>query len=120
MVPGTVFAPARDGHVAHPAVAAPGAGQQAVVAAIGEELHCGSVVAGVAEDAQPGFARGCHRAHAGNLGLVRMEHPGVRYALLQEQQGRLELGVGDEALLHRLVVQQVGQHGRGGTAGGVP
>ena len=104
-----VLAPARDRHVLRAAVTTAGAAEHDVVAAVGQDLHRRTRHVGAAENAQLGFGDLRQRAGAGDLRRMRMEHAGARDTLLQQQQGRLELGVGDEALLHWLIAQQVCQ-----------
>ncbi len=84
VVAGAVLAPAGDGHVAHAAVAAAGAGQQAVVAAVGEQLHRRPRRARIAEHAQLGLvlARILGPAY-GAVRLLRMEHAHPRNPFLQ-------------------------------------
>ncbi len=104
---GAVFAPAGERQVAVAAVAAAGMGQHAVVAPVGKQLHFRARARRVAQDAQGGLVLGHGRVLAQGFDLMRMEYADARDAFLQQQQGRLELGIGNETALHRLVAQQV-------------
>ncbi len=104
---GAVLAPAGEREVAVAAVAAAGMGEHAVVAAVGQQLHFRARAAGLAQHAQGRFVLGGGGVLAQRFDFMRMEHADARNALLQQQQGGLELDIGHEAALHRLVAQQV-------------
>ena len=109
VVAGAVFAPAGDGEVLPAAAPAARVRDHDVVAAVRQQLHFRYRRVGAGENAHGRFRAARNRAYRGQLGGMRIERCGLRDALLQQQQGRLEQRVRFEALLHRTLEQQMGE-----------
>ena len=104
-----VLVPARQRQLAAPAVAAAGAAQHHVVAAVRQQLHGRARAVGVGEHAQARFGRLQAAVQFGEAGRVQILGRGLRHAFLQQQAGGLELRVGFEAPLHRPAEQRIAQ-----------
>ncbi len=104
-----VLVPARDRQVVPAAVAASAAGDDHVVAAVGQQLDLGRGGVDGADDADR--RRGAHGRAARHGPLVERGLVGddARHALLQQQQGGLDAAIGLEVPLHGPVLQQVRQ-----------
>ncbi len=109
MIARAVLAPAGQRQLAAAAVAAAGAGNHRVVAAVGQQLHRRSRPVGIGEHAQPRLGRARLAVHFGEAGGVQIFGRGLRYAFLQQQAGGLELRVRFETPLHRPIQQRVRQ-----------
>ena len=118
--------PARDRQVAAAAVAAARAIHHHVVAPVRKQLQCRPARIGIGEHAQLGLGhlgRGTERRQLARLQQSRRR---TRHALLQQQQGRLQLRVGRKTALHGAAKQEVGERqqahalvmGHEGTDGG--
>ena len=105
-----ILAPTRDRQIAPAAVPAAGAGHDHVVAAVGQQMGVHRRAAGIGEHAHRARLFGRSGSRGPRFAGVRKDRrAGLGNAFLQQQIGRPQHGIGQEAALHGLVEQHVGQ-----------
>ena len=106
-IAGGVLAPARDRDVVPPAVAAAGVRDHDVIAAVGQELHRRDRRMRRGEHAHRRFGRVRRGRRSTSSGLLAYDARALGTRSCRSSSVALEMRVGDEAPLHRLVEQQV-------------
>ena len=104
-----IFPPSRDGQILPAAAAAAGVGHHHVIVPVRQQLHLRRRRGRRGDDAHRHLRVGDIGTRARELRHMREYIDRLRDALLQQEQRRLELRIGQEALLHRTIAQQIVQ-----------